>query len=165
MEMTLIRMMYLLLISVPSLWKQAFWQRLPNTVVPSLVFSRFLSQNEIHSDLLSRPLIHFQVNFSLNIFSETTTPRGLRFCRNVPLVVLYKICLYGSGILNNFHAGSEKLPKITESLKIFYSRRTKSSFIISKVLSQVCSWQLPVTYILPIMLPRVRRYEKSQFQC
>jgi hypothetical protein len=49
---------------------------------------------------------------SLNIFSETTTPRELILGRNVPWVVLFKICSYGSDISNNFQTGSEKLPKI-----------------------------------------------------
>jgi hypothetical protein len=74
----------------------------------------FLGQNEIHPDLMSWPLIRVLVHFnlSLNIFSETTTPRGLTFCRNVPWVVLFKICSFGSRIPNNFQTGSKKLPKI-----------------------------------------------------
>jgi hypothetical protein len=73
----------------------------------------FLGQNEIHSDLMSWPCVRVRGNFSLNIFFlETTTPRELIFGRNVPWVVLFKICSYGSEILNNFRTGSEKLPKI-----------------------------------------------------
>jgi hypothetical protein len=76
-------------------------------------FMCFLGQNEIHSDLMSWPCVRVCVNFSLNIFfSETTTPRELIFGRNVPWVVLFKICSYGSEIPNIFQTGSEKLPKI-----------------------------------------------------
>jgi hypothetical protein len=83
----------------------------------------FLGQNEIHSDPMSWPCVRVRVhvNFSLNI-SETTTPRELIFGRNVPWVVLFKICSHGSEIPNNFRTGSEKLLKIASSLKIFFSR-------------------------------------------
>jgi hypothetical protein len=59
-------------------------------------------------------------------------PRELIFGRNVPWVVLFKICSYGSEILNNFRTGSEKLPKIALSLKIFsrtISARSKQNAV------------------------------------
>jgi hypothetical protein len=57
------------------------------------------------------PLVRVRVhaNFSENI---SETPRGLIFGRNVPWVVLFKVCSYASGIPNNLRTGSEKLPKI-----------------------------------------------------
>jgi hypothetical protein len=65
--------------------------------------------------------VRVRINFSLNIFfSETTTPRELIFGRNVPWVVLQGS--YGSEIRIIFRTGSEKLPKIAYSLKIFFSR-------------------------------------------
>jgi hypothetical protein len=84
-----------------------------------------LGQNEIHSDLMSWPYVRVRVrvNFSLNIFfSETIIPRKLIFGMNVPWVVLFKICSYGSEIPNNFRTGSEKTRKLAKSLKIFFSR-------------------------------------------
>jgi hypothetical protein len=72
----------------------------------------FLGQNEIHYDfyvIASRMRPH---QLFLNIFSETTTPREQIFGSNVPWVVLFKICSYGSEILNNFPTGSGKLSKI-----------------------------------------------------
>jgi hypothetical protein len=100
-----------------------------------------LGQNEIHSDLRSWPCVrvHVGVNFSLNIFfSESTTPRELIFGRNVPWVILFKICSYGSEILNNFRTGSGKTAKNSLIFKNLLLQNhkcqnwTKSSFIISK---------------------------------
>jgi hypothetical protein len=73
----------------------------------------FLDQNEIHSDLMSGPLVRvcIRINFSLNI-SETTKPKGLIFLQLCILGGPLKICTYGCGIQNNFRTGSEKLPKI-----------------------------------------------------
>jgi hypothetical protein len=52
--------------------------------------------------LMSWPCVRVRVNFSLNIFfSETTTPRELIFGRNVPWVVLFKICSYDSEYFPN----------------------------------------------------------------
>jgi hypothetical protein len=43
--------------------------------------------------------LHLRVNNSLKIFfSESIIPRKLIFCRNIPWVVLSKICSYGSEI-------------------------------------------------------------------
>jgi hypothetical protein len=84
-------------------------------------------KNEIHSDLMSWPCVRVRVNFSLNLFfSETTTHRELIFGKNVPWVVLFKICLYGSEIPNNFRTGSEKPRKLAKSLKIFFSRTSSA---------------------------------------
>jgi hypothetical protein len=68
----------------------------------------------LDSDLMSWSCVHVHVcvNFSLNIFSETTTLTELMFGRNVSWVFLFKICSYGFEIPNNFRTGSEKLPKI-----------------------------------------------------
>ena len=80
---------------------------------------------KFHTDLMSWPCVRVRVhvNFSLNIFfSETTTPRELIFGRNVPWVVLFKICSYGYEIPNIFRTGSEKPRKLAKSLKIFFSR-------------------------------------------
>jgi hypothetical protein len=72
---------------------------------------------KFHSDLILCQLVRVHVNNSLKIFfSETSIPRKLIFGRNVPWVVLSKICSYGSGIPNIFQTGSEKQAK---SLKIF----------------------------------------------
>jgi hypothetical protein len=66
--------------------------------------------------------VRVRVNFSLNIFFSETTPRELIFGRNVPWVVLFKFCSYGSEIPNNFRTGSEKPRKLAKSLKIFFFR-------------------------------------------
>jgi hypothetical protein len=73
------------------------------------------------------------------------------FCRNVPWVSTEPLCWHGSEILNIFRTGSEKPQKLAKPLKV----------------PQGSSRQLPVTDILllrAVMLLRVRRYEKSQFQ-
>jgi hypothetical protein len=57
-----------------------------------------------------------RINNSLKI-SETTAPRKLIFCRNVPWFRLLKICLHGSQIQNICQTGSEKPQKLTKSLK------------------------------------------------
>jgi hypothetical protein len=81
--------------------------------IPIIMWLLLLVQIQIYSDLMSWPLWHVCVNLSLNIFfSETTLPRRLISCRNVPWVVLLKNCSYGYEILNSFRTGSEKLPKI-----------------------------------------------------
>jgi hypothetical protein len=74
---------------------------------------------------LVRVRVRVGVNFSLNIFLETITPRKLIFCRNVPWGVLF--CSRGSEIPNVFRTGSEKLGKKAKSLKIFFSRTVSAT--------------------------------------
>ena len=95
-----------------------------------------LGQNEFHSDLMSWPCVRVRVNFSLNIFFSET--RELIFGRNVPWVVLFKICSYGSKIPNKFPNRKWKTAKNSLIFKnlLLHNHNcqnwTKSSFIISK---------------------------------
>jgi hypothetical protein len=61
----------------------------------------------------------YGISFYLKFFSETTTPRKLIFCRDVPWVGLFKFCSPVTGILDIFRTVSQKLKKIAKSSKIF----------------------------------------------
>jgi hypothetical protein len=76
---------------------------------------------KFHSDLMSWQLVRVTRQQFFKIFSETIIPRTLIFCRNIPWVVLSKICSYDFAITNIFRTGSEKPWKLAKSLKFFFS--------------------------------------------
>jgi hypothetical protein len=148
--------------------KVIFLRFLATSIVLPFSYTSFLGQKNFFfcPYVMASLCVHVSVNFFYNLFfSQTTTPTKFIFYPLVPWLSAFRFCAQQPDSVYTGHTAWQNVPKKAFLNLLFqnrkWQRRTKSSFIIPRR-SFLKFVQLHVTDIFPILLLKMRRYEKSQ---